>query len=77
MAKEHTTSLPVMSDSTQAELMAALARVADVPAGRTLIDEMSDALWAEEDFDYQIEAGSVEHVDRDLDMADAEFKQIA
>lgn len=77
MAKAHTSaSLPVESDSIQAELKAAFARIADVPAGRTLFDEITSEQWLEE-ISGNIAAGSVANDDRELDNADAEIKAIA
>ncbi|WP_370045440.1 MULTISPECIES: hypothetical protein [Salipiger] len=77
MAKQHTSaSLPVESDSMQAEFQAAFARMAVVPAGRTLIDEISEELWLEE-VTANIAAGSAAHCADELDDADAPVKEIA
>jgi len=68
-------ALPVESNTIHAELQAAFARIAEVPAGRTLVDEISSKEWFE-GVQGCIEAGSFEHED-DLHDADAEVKKIA
>lgn len=69
-------SMPVESESLQAELQAAFARIAGVPAGRTLIDDLSTQQWLE-DVNHNVAVGSTEHSDEELDAADDEVREIA
>lgn len=73
---QNSAALPVGSDSIQTILEAAFARIAEVPAGRTLFDEMASELWLN-DIAENPAVGSTEHEDEELDNCDTEVKQIA
>lgn len=68
--------LPVESPSIQAELQAAFARIASVPAGRTLVDSVSSELWGDGDL-FGIEAGCLANNPDELDASDEVEKRIA
>jgi len=59
---------------TATELHAAFARIASVPADRTLLDEIDSEHW-NDSVDGSIEVGAMTHEDHDLDMADAPVKK--
>lgn len=69
-------ALPVESATLDAELKAALERIAMVPVGRTLVDDVDSELW-HSGVDGNIEAGSAELGSDELDDADAPAQQIA
>lgn len=71
-----TASLPVMSETLQAELHAAIARIQQVAAKRTLIDMVDSNLWAS-GVDGSIEAGSDQSDDYALDSCDEPQRLIA
>lgn len=64
-------SLPVESPSIQAELQAAFVRIADVPAGSTLVDQIDSDLWNNGVLG-SIEAGNPSTDSDELDSVDAE-----
>jgi hypothetical protein len=69
----------VESTDIKASILAAFARIEEVPVSKTLIDEISDADWCDETVhNWKIEAGSksVDEAD-DLDEADAEVADVA
>ncbi len=69
-------TLPVESSSIQAELQAAFARIASVPAGRTLVDSISSELWNDGDMN-GIEAGGTTSDPDELDSSDSQVQRIA
>lgn len=69
-------SLPVESSSIKAELQAAFARIAEIPARETLVDVISSELWMS-GVQGCIEAGDTSHDGHDLDLVDQEVKEIA
>lgn len=65
-------TLPVTSDDTRAEMLAALKRIESVPARKNIIDVMPDEDWLSEESDtWKIEAGS-EKCTNEIDVLDAE-----
>lgn len=71
-------TLPVASSNTvDAELQAALARVAAVPSGATMLDAISSEDWAAGVGDEAIESGSAASSADELDGVDAHEKFIA
>lgn len=63
----------VESPDSMASITAALARIAAVPAGKTLIDSISDADWKDgtaADWKIVVHSPSVKAADR-IDMIDA------
>lgn len=76
MTKEVSATLPVESTTIQAELKSAFARIDSVPAGKTLVDQISKDLWGSGVED-NIAAGSDDNSSDELDYADQEVQDIA
>ena len=68
-------SLPVASDAYKAQILAAFARIEDVPCLDTLIDRIPEAVWETAD-EHQIEAGSENWID-ETDLSDHSDRKIA
>ncbi len=69
----------VGSSDSKASILAALARIEDVPVGKTLIEDISDEEWNDESVaDWKIEAGSENVCSADeADDCDSEFPAVA
>lgn len=81
MTSSVNTSALMESSDMKATLLAAIARIESVPAGRTLIDCISNEDWLDDSVaDWKIEAG-LEVVSgksaEELDSADAKGMQVA
>lgn len=78
MADEHNTvTLPVESTDNQTELMAAFARISEVPAARTLLDSISSEDWRAGPGDEPMEAGTCSGDPDEMDDCDEVQSKIA
>lgn len=68
-----------MSADTEAMLLAVKARIAAVPAGETLINDITDSEWMDEDVGcWMVNVGSDESGNSDeLDASDKETVKVA
>ena len=81
MTNDVTTNALMESSDVKATLLAAIARIESVPAGKTLIDEISDEDWLDKSVaEWNIEAGSDcdgAGSSEELDNVDKEVVQVA
>lgn len=74
-SKKHASSLPVMSENVHDQFMAAFARITDVPARVSLLEDLSAEDFLK-DVDGCIDAGS-DREDKTLNEFDAEHRLCA
>ncbi|SDF77260.1 hypothetical protein SAMN04488117_10786 [Celeribacter baekdonensis] len=66
------------SSDAKASILAAIARIESVPAGKTLIDEISDEDWCDKSVaEWNFSAGSEIETADELDECDKEIMHVA
>lgn len=77
MTNDVATNALMESSDVKATVLAAIARIESVPAGTTLIDEISDQDWLDDTVaDWKIEAGNANNSE-ELDFVDKEIVRVA
>jgi len=78
MTHDNAANALMKSSDVKATVLAAIARIEAVPPGATLIDEISDSDWLDDDVDHwKLEAGSSVSPEGELDECDAEVEGVA